>query len=401
VGSLRELGRGLWTSVRRGLVLAAVTLAFYGANVLVTGEWNYQGGERKTFYGPVFPFEQAGVTFGNSGFWMTTNRMGPAVEGADQELSRGEAALSAEELRGAFVANLGYFWYGRYGGALLYFPPIVLAVLAFLLLGPRAPAGWLALASLCVSWLFYIWLIPANWYGGGGTVGNRYFPNLVPLAFYLVPRGREWPVALAGTGIAAWALWPIALAPMTHTLHPGWHAMRAPFTLLPAELSMLNDLSFNIEAWRKKQSIGDTGDHGKGWPAEPNAYWLYFPDDGTWGREELEGQLGFRIKPGQRTEVLVRTQAPARRVEIRVSGLRAGETVHAKLGGQSRALSAGAGSSVATHVEPGPGFIYYSSWVYPLRLRLAPRTVEGSRAEAPFVQLAVETDPPPRRVPRQ
>jgi hypothetical protein len=402
VRSLRELGWGLWTSVRRGLVLAAVTLAFYGANVLVTGEWNYQGGERKTFHGPVFPFEAAGVTFGNSGFWMTTNRVGPAVEGDEQQLSRGEAALSAEELRGAFLANLGYFWYGRYGGALPYFPTVVLAVAAFLLLGPRAAPGWLALAALCVSWLFYIWLIPANWYGGGGTVGNRYFLNLVPLALYLVPKGREWAVSLAGSGLAVWALWPIAAAPMTHTLHPGWHAMRAPFTLLPAELSMLNDLSFNIEAWRKKQSIGDTGDHGKGWPAERNAYWLYFPDNGTWGREDVDGHLGFRIKPGQRTEVLLRTQAPARWIEIRVSGLGPGESVGVELGGESRALAAAAGASAVTRLEPGPGFIYYNSWVYPLRLRMASRPApEGRREEAPFVRLVIEAGPQPSEVPRQ
>jgi hypothetical protein len=398
VGSLPELARGLWTSVRRGLVLAAVALAFYGANVLVTGEWNYQGGERKTFYGPVFPFEAEGVTFGNSGFWMTTNRVGPTVEGEDQPLSRGEVALSAEELRGAFLANLGYFWYGRYGGALLYFPPVVLAVLAFLVLGPRPASGWLALASLGVSWLFYIWLIPANWYGGGGTVGNRYFLNLVPLALYLVPRGRERTVALLGSALAAWALWPVAAAPMVHTLHPGWHATRAPFTYLPAELTMLNDLSFNIEAWRKKQSIGDTGDAGKGWPAEPNAYWLYFPDDGTWGKETLDGQQGFRLKPGRRTEVLLRAQAQVWWAEIRVSGLDAGESVTASLDGESRALGATPEGAAVARFEPGPGLLYYNTRVHTLRLRATPRASEVTREAAPFVRVRIETGAGPADV---
>ena len=51
---------------------------------------------------------------------------------------------------------------------------------------------------------------------------------------------------------------------------------------------MLNDLSVFTEPWRKKQPYGDTeGDAHKHWPADPKAYYLYFLDDGTYGRKEL------------------------------------------------------------------------------------------------------------------
>ncbi len=200
----------LLESVQRGALVAATALALYGLNALVTGEMNYQGGERKTFYGR-FPLEAHDVTFDNAGFWMTTDHLGPLVEGQDEDkLSRKTGPLRApEEIRASFLRNLGYFWVGRFGGVLAYFPPAFAAVVAFLVLGPRTRRGWLAFLSLGVSWLFYLWVIPDNWYGGGGTVGNRYFLTLLPLTLFLVPRGRVWPVAVFGAVVGA-----VFVAPM-------------------------------------------------------------------------------------------------------------------------------------------------------------------------------------------
>ena len=55
----RRGGRALRESLRRGLVMAAVVVGFFGLNAAITGELNYQGGERKTFYGR-FPEEARG-----------------------------------------------------------------------------------------------------------------------------------------------------------------------------------------------------------------------------------------------------------------------------------------------------------------------------------------------------
>src|SRR4029434_10747613 len=87
---LAELRPSWWPawreSLRRGLAMAVVVAGLFAVNAAITGELNYQGGERKTFYGR-FP-EEVGVdgqrvTFGNSGFWMTTDQLGPAVEGEE------------------------------------------------------------------------------------------------------------------------------------------------------------------------------------------------------------------------------------------------------------------------------------------------------------------------------
>ena len=147
---------------------------------------------------------------------MTTNQVGPLVEGQGRRRrprARTGPRARAEEVRASFLYNLGYFWIGRFGGALAYFLPGGRGrSCLFLLAGPRDRDGWLALAG--ARWRPgspTSGSIPDNWYGGGGTVGNRYFLSLLPLVLFLVPRGREWLVAAAGVVGLAVFLWPILL----------------------------------------------------------------------------------------------------------------------------------------------------------------------------------------------
>jgi hypothetical protein len=399
-GPDRRFRRGLLESLRRGALLAAVVVGCYGLNGLVTGEINYQGGERKTFYDR-FPGEivmgadgPRQITFGNSGFWMTTNQVGPLVEGRDEDkVSMGSGPpLSAEELRGAFVANLLYFWVGRYAGALGYFFPVVAALLLFLIAGPRSVEGWLGVASLVVSWLFYIWLIPANWYGGGGAVGNRYFLNLVPLGLLLLPRGRAWLASAGGALACAVLLLPVLAQPLWHSLHPGRHAIREPWRVFPAELTMLNDLSFCIDSWRCKQPVGNAvGDPWRHWPPDPRAHYLYFPDDGSVaGREDVGDQGGFRVRLGERAEVIVRALEPVRKLHVRVEPGQGALDVC--VDGECRELSPEAGAPAEASFEPPRGLLYYDTFLHVLELRsrAAPR---GGDPDGPGVSLALEVEP--------
>ncbi len=165
------------------------------------------------------------ITFGNSGIWMTTDHLGPLVEGADEALvtRRTGPARPAGEVAASFRRNLYYFWIGRFGGALAYFfPAVARPGRCSSLFGPRRRDGWLALAALAVSFLFYIWMIPDNWYGGGGTLGNRYFLNLLPLAILLIPPGREVVVAVAGAaGVGGVPRGRCGSRPIRHSLPPG------------------------------------------------------------------------------------------------------------------------------------------------------------------------------------
>jgi len=396
----RPFLRGLGESVRRGLVLAATTAALFGLNKAITGELNYQGGERKTFYG-VFPYETHGVTFGNSGEWMTTDRLGPLVEGKDEAaLSRRTGPLRpAEEIRRSFIRNLGYFWIGRFGGAFPYFPGAVLALIVFMFPmfpGPRETAGWLALAALVVSFLFYIWMIPDNWYGGGGAVGNRYFLNLLPLSLFLVPRGRELLVAAGGILAGALFLHGIWRHPLQHSLRPGDHAMRLPFRVLPPELTMLNDLSVFTEAWRKKRPFGDTeGDPHRHWPADPTSYYLYFLDNGSYGKEDSREGEGFWLRGGKGGEVVLRALEPIRRLSLHLSGGPDGDLVSVSMGGRAQTLSVGPGEEEMMTFEPGRGFPYYDTFLHLLRFR-SRAAVTGSDAAArplgAFVRIVLDVD---------
>jgi hypothetical protein len=359
--------RRLLESAKRGGVLAATTASLFALNAAVTGEVNYQGGERKTFYGD-FPFERKGardVTFGNSGIWMSTNSAGPSVEGEDAQAGPGaEPPRSARELRASFLRSLWTFWIGRFGGAAPYFLPFVVALALFLATRPRDRFGWLAVAALGVSYLFYLKMIPDNWYGGSGTIGNRYFLNLLPLAVLLVPQGRyAW---VAGAGLAGLVFTgPMLRHPLAHSLQPGRHALSRPFRALPAELEMLNDLAVFAERWRWKKPYGDTeGDAHKGWPADPKAYYLYFPDDGTFGRETHGGEEGFWLRGGATAEVFLRALEPVTAMRIRVTGGPAGDVVTTRTGRASQELTLAPGEAGTATLTPSAPFVYKVSFVY-------------------------------------
>jgi hypothetical protein len=372
---------GIAEALRRGAVLALTALAFYGLTALPTGEKNYQGGERKTFYGR-YPFDEQGTTFDSAGVWMTTDHVGPLVEGRDEDkLSAKTGPLrDPAEVSESFAWNLLYFWIGRFGGVVGYFGPAVVALFAFLLLGPRSRAGWMALAAFVLSWLAYLWIIPDNWYGGGGTVGNRYFLNLLPAFLLLVPKGRERLVAAAGVPIGLVFVAPILASPVHHSLHPGDHATRAPYTLLPAELTMLNDLSAFVEPWRKKRPFGFVGDPGGPRHADPDAYALYFMDDGTWGKETFAGREGFWLRGGERAEVVLRAFdiAPVEKVVARLVGGPMGDVVDFRLGLQSARAAVGPGEVKELVLDSGRGVRYYDTFLQVLRFR--------SRRGAPLLQ---------------
>ena len=176
--------------------------------------------------------------------------------------------------------------------------------------------------------------------------------------------------------------------------------MRAPFRIFPAELTMLNDLSFNTEAWRKKQPFGDTeGDAHKGWPPDPKAYWLYFPDAGTFGKEAFAGAEGFWLRRGAHAQVFLRSLEPVTHMSVRVLGGAGGDYVDVRAGRQSRSLVVAAGQQAEVDIQPGPGLLYYDSFVYDLELRSTGSPPDGSERageRSVFVEIALQVEKRPR-----
>jgi len=381
-------------SLRRAVAVAGVAALGFGVNALATGELNYQGGERKTFYDR-YPFDP-GATFDSAGVWMTTDHLGPLVVGRDEEKRSERLAppRPATELRRSFALNLGYFWGGRFGGALTYFPGAVLAALLFILVGPRRREGWLALLSLVVSWLVYITQIPDNWYGGAGTLGNRYFVNLLPLALLLVPRGREVLAAGAGALVTVALLAPILASPVHHARVPGEHALDPAFRRLPAELTMLGDLSVFTDVWRKRRPYNAPGgDVARHRPGDPPAYFLWFLDDGTWGQESSFGEEGFWLRGGETAEVVLQTLAPPARIRIRITSGPAGDIVTVRLGRERQRLVLPPLRAHEVVLLPrAPTLGYYGTGLHRLRFgsRYGAPTERDPRRLGSFVRIVLE-----------
>jgi hypothetical protein len=360
---------GLRESARRGIVLAAVVLAGFGVTWASTGEANYQGGERKTFYDQ-YPFESPSTTFDSAGIWMTTDHLGPLVAGRDEDKQSARIAppRPSAEIRESFLYNLAYFWGGRFGGALPYFAPAVLAAFLFLLVGPRDVPGGLALVTLVVSFLVYLGLIPDNWYGGGGAVGNRYFVNLLPLALFFVPRGRAAWVAAGGAVATGVLLLPILSSPVAHSLSPGAHTTTAAFRIFPVELTMLGDLSIFTDVWRKRRPYNHP-DRLEREAGEPAPYYLWFPDDGTYGQESSFGEEGFWLRGGEGADVVVQALRPPARIRLRVTAGPAGDIVTARVGrDRQRIVLNSLRTQDVTFDARGKSLGYYQTSLFLLRL---------------------------------
>ena len=94
------------------VICGAVTAALFALNVAITGEFNYQGGDRKTFY------SFTGFPFANS--WETFDNIGP-VRGRE-DLMVGDVLVNTHS--GTVLRhNLWYFLVGRNAGLVPYFFP--------------------------------------------------------------------------------------------------------------------------------------------------------------------------------------------------------------------------------------------------------------------------------------
>ena len=262
--------RKQWVRAARiGTVFGGVVVALFAFNIAVTGEWNYQGGERKTFYGVGDANFKGGFPFQNDANTFDTVGLGRVGGGSFDVLFTRDALLEV------FPHNVGYFLLGRHTGFAVYFFPGFLAVLLFLLATrDRAMWQWLTLGAGVATALVLLLYMPFTWSGGGGPVGNRYFLGTYGVFLFLVP-----PLQTAVSGLVAMAIGglfvaPIVTNPLVATRNPAEHAKTGLFRYLPTELTMVNDLPINVVPTRIRQPLGGT----------PPVL-AYFLDDNIYNRE--------------------------------------------------------------------------------------------------------------------
>ena len=146
------------------------------------------------------------------------------------------------------------------------------------------------LAALAGVAFFFLTLIPFNWHGGGGFIGNRYFVNALPALLFLVTR-----IAPAWLPVAGFALGGIFVAPILFTPFGApvpsptlqAHVRNAPFRFFPYERTLA------------RQIPGYRGQVGSG---------VYF-----FGRRDVLSMVGESLWAvgGKPVEVWVQTDRPA------------------------------------------------------------------------------------------
>ena len=289
------LWRGEWRrAVWVGLAFLLSAGFWFGANTLSSGEPNYQGGvDRRTCYGS-YPFEAPG-------------------QGLEvcQERSTNEALTGIWFDRDMFWtnlrANLGYFVVGRFGGVVPYFFPAVMGVVMLIVGGRRRESWqWLVLGSIAAQALLFLITQPYSYFGGGGSVGNRYFMGAYGIAIFLFPPVRSLLVSLAPWLVGGVFMAPMVLSPFDTSVRPADRAFSGPLRLLPVELTNYNDLPITTERSLMVRGFGDT-------PGHPGFQLMYL-DKNSWLRE-ADG-LSFWTRGQSRAELLVRTNEPERRLEL-------------------------------------------------------------------------------------
>jgi hypothetical protein len=293
----RQSRRAVVTAV----VFVAVVGAWFGANALVTGEFNYQGGDRKTFYGS-FPFEATGRDIWNEKAELVTTNDSDA-----------ENVLEPAGLANRLAHNIEYFFVGRHFGFVPYFFPGFVALLIWA--GSRErfePWRVLVVAGGAGATFLLLLFLPYTWSGGGGPPGNRYFLSLYPVLFFVVPQVRSWHALLAIAGGALFTA-KILVNPFVSAKNTWEIAQRGLARRLPVELTMANDLPVMLE-----QPPRGHIPYGGG----PTGVLLYFLDAHAFPPEPVgtapDGSTiwGMWISGSGRAEIIVRAAFPIHHLEI-------------------------------------------------------------------------------------
>jgi hypothetical protein len=166
------------------------------------------------------------------------------------------------------------------------------------------------------------------------------------------------------------------------------------FRVLPAELTMIADLSVFTDVWRRRRPYNlPGGDVLRRSPADPPPYYLWFSDDGTFGQESSFGEEGFWLRGGEEAEVVLQALAPPKAIRVVVTTGPAGDIVTVRLGRQrERVVLQPLKTTELRLVPSGAPVGYYGTALYPLRFGSrygAPREQDRRRLGS-FVRIVLE-----------
>jgi hypothetical protein len=344
----------LWTREWRRAAAAVVLTglvggAAFGANVAVSGEWNYQGGDRATCYDR-YPFQRPDLSLDVCG------------ERARNE-ALGSVLFDPEVFWSNLRANLQYFVVGRHSGLLPYFFPVLFAAVVMLFRWRRTPVWqWLVLSSLVIQILVFVISLPYSFFGGGGTVGNRYFMGVYGSCAFLLPvlaRARWLAVPWLVGGLFVSKL---ILTPFQTSIRPGDHSKSGPYRWLPVELTSVNTLPLMTDGSRMRIWYGNSG-------AGDTGFQIYYLDDNSYLQEA--DRQSFWIRGESTAQILIKTDRPYTQLRLTFAAGAAATTAGVRLNGRETTVNLSPGGSSTLQLPLGPGFPYKGDRVSPAYVWIA------------------------------
>ncbi len=238
------------------------------SNLLLTGDLNPYSGNRKIF-SDHYPLESPEADFNLSGDTWSTETAG------------------IHFLPSVLMWNLLYFWIGRFSGLIWYFfPGCAFLCLSFFL--PKNTVWKYLLPILGLLIILQLALIPTNYHGGGGALGNRYFVILYPLSLMIIRPPLQWKY-LIFIGIPAAVFSGSFLAQsFSSSYQPGIHTQTGLYTHFPVEWTLVGSYPIYHPQFRRV-TFHDI-----------DAY-FYFMDQNSSGKEDD----GFWIYGNSSTEILI------------------------------------------------------------------------------------------------
>lgn len=324
------------------LVSAVIFSVLVGFMAMQTGELSYklfQGGERRTFY-KEFPFAtdedpiavfDRGHNMSFDGYWERLH-LSPKI----------------------VVANLYYFFFGRFTGMFIYFFPACFLLLVFFF-QEKIPEDWFIFGAIVTAILVFTILAADNYFGGSGSVGNRYFFNIFPLFFFLGFKKRNFRFRIVSVVMAAIFLPGVFMDSHFSSTFPRMAGLSFPAHLFPPEKTQYLSLPTNENPRAFGKVIHD----------RDNKFEIYFVNNYFhevhnsvfWTRKDYCTELFMATpRPVHKFRITLRSEVPGNRVTLDVEYVRKQAVLKAK-------------KKYTVTVEKIPGLRIKDKYVYYIKVK--------------------------------
>ena len=170
-------------------------------------------------------------------------------------------------------------------------------------------AGWVGILSYMVG-------LPWNYFGGSGTIGNRYLMNCFAVLLFCLTQEPSKKLLISAFAGSLLFSAPFLFTPILSSFDNSYHQKAGIFKVLPLERTLLADLPFNTNRNAVRVAFDD-----------PPTYLLYFADNNTYFRENYDRRIGFWVKGERECEIILRTTQKISRLHLKLKPAMPGTTV--------------------------------------------------------------------------